>query len=340
MNLLFFCDEKFCQIFAVALISVLENNKTAEKISVYLIENNISDASKNSISDVVHSYQREIIFVPMPDLRSLVGVDMFLPERLSIVDYVRLFVGYLLPKDVDKVIQIDCDVIVRGSLDALWEFDMDGALAAMVNEGHCRVMRSLLDIPEYGCYYNCGIMIMDLNGWRTSEIDKAAIEYIRKRNGYIPLNVQGVFNAILDGRTKTLPAEYNVHPLMLAFSHSEYRRLRSAEIYYSQEEYDNAVKNPIIVHFMTCFYWDVRPWMEKCMHPMRSEYLKYRSLSPWKDKPLWKYKQRLSRRVYEKLCHILPKNTVIKMSSWIYSVALPNQHRRRQREAIGRAVAV
>lgn len=55
----------------------------------------------------------------------------------SLACYLRLFAPTLLP-DVDKVLYLDCDLIVNGNLDELWNTDLEGyAVAAVHDAPHC-----------------------------------------------------------------------------------------------------------------------------------------------------------------------------------------------------------
>ena len=56
--------------------------------------------------------------------------------------------------------------------------------------------------------------------------------------------------------------------------------------FYTEEEVKEAVENPTIIHFSTSFL-SKRAWMNGCKHRYVDEWLKYKSMSPWKDGELW-----------------------------------------------------
>ena len=76
----------------------------------------------------------------------------------------------LLP--CDKVLHMDADTIVNGSLNALDEIDMEGKWYAMCEEkyGHYR--------PFGEKYYNAGVFLLNLKQMREDHISERMVEYL------------------------------------------------------------------------------------------------------------------------------------------------------------------
>lgn len=89
----------------------------------------------------------------------------------------------------------------------------------------------------------------------------------RVQGGYVPIDDQGVLNAVCDGEIYRLPLKYNVYTATVAFHYQEFLRLRSLSDFYSKEGYSHATGTPVIVHYMTNFHLPVRPWQRGCAHP-------------------------------------------------------------------------
>lgn len=58
------------------------------------------------------------------------------------------------------------------------------------------------------------------------------------------------------------------------------------ENYYNEIEIDEAVKNPVFIHYTPAFV--NRPWIEGCKHPLTPLYKSYLDMTPWKSTDLWK----------------------------------------------------
>ncbi|ETP71021.1 LPS:glycosyltransferase, partial [Lachnospiraceae bacterium JC7] len=150
MNYFFLSDEKFAEVFAVAVYSLFEQHRHVEDLRVFLVENKITEESKKKLKSIADEFDRKIEFVPMPDIKAMIGKDMYIPHTLNMVDFARLFAGDILPTDVEKVVQLDCDIVIRHPLDELWNFELGDNYCAMINEGHNDKMRTMLNIPADG----------------------------------------------------------------------------------------------------------------------------------------------------------------------------------------------
>ena len=326
MNYFFLSDDKFAEIFAVAVYSLFEQHKHVPDLRVFLIENKVSEESKERLNTIAKHFNREIEYIPMPDIRGMIGTDMYIPHTLNMVDFARLFAGDILPADIDKAVQLDCDIVIRHQLDELWKYDLADNYCAMINEGHNAKMRTMLNISADGMYFNSGVVPMNLKKIREDNIGKKCIKYMKDMHGYVPINAQGVMNAVMDGKIGVLHPKFNVYSLMYSFTYDEYLKLRQPTYYYTKKEFEEALADPFIVHYMTCFYLDERPWMKDCKHPMTKEYIGIREKTPWANESLWDNVSKPGRKAYCTFCHIIPKPMAIWISSIIYEHYLPAKH--------------
>lgn len=326
MNYFFLSDEKFAEIFAVAVYSLFEHHQHVSNLRVFLIENKISDITKEKLETIAKKFKRNIEFIPMPNIKDMIGKEIYIPHTLNMVDFARLFAADILPRDVDKAVQLDCDIVIRHPLDQLWNFDLKDNYCAMINEGHNSKMRTMLNIKADGMYFNSGVVPMNLKKMREENIGEKCIQYMKDMHGYVPINAQGVMNAVMDGKIGVLPPKFNVYSLMYAFKYDEYKKLRHPTYYYSKSEFEEALADPFIVHYMTCFYLDERPWMVDCKHPRTKDYIDIRLKTPWADEPLWENVSKPIRRLYCSFCHAIPKFLAIWISSIIYEYFLPAKH--------------
>lgn len=326
MNIFFLSDDKFAEIFAVALESLYEQQTHTKDLRVFLIENKLTDESKKKLNIIADKFDRVIEYIHMPDIKAMIGTDLYVPHTLNMVDFARLFAGEILPLDIDKAIQLDCDIIIRHSLDKLWDFDLGSNYCAMINEGHSAKMRTILNIPADGMYYNSGVVVMNLKKMRSDNINEKCIQYMKNMHGYVPVNAQGVMNAVMDGSIALIPLKYNVYSLMYAFKYEEFLKLRRPSYYYTKKDFEEALTDPVIVHYMTCFYLDERPWMKECKHPRTQDFIDVRKRTPWADAPLWDNVSKPKRKAYCDFCHAIPKPLAIWISSLIYVYFIPMKH--------------
>lgn len=327
MVVVYNCDERFAGIFATSVLSLFENNKHVNEITVYLIEKGVSEESKIKFQQLSDNYGRKIITLPMPDLERLAGVEVAIPTYNRMATCGRLFIASLLPEIIDKVIYVDSDTIFTDSIVELWETDISGYAAGMVDGAHNALFRTQLGLKPNGIYYNSGLILVNLKYWREKNVEKEFLKYIKSQGGYIPFPDEGVLNAVFDGEILTLPLRYNVMTQVYTFSHKQLCRIRGLREFYSPKEMADARKRPVMVHFTSNFYLPERPWMKNCRHPYTGRYLNYKKLTPWAEAPLWDDPRNNVQKIYTKLCHVIPKPIVIEMSRFISLYLTPLMHR-------------
>ena len=66
-----------------------------------------------------------------------------------------------------------------------------------------------------------------------------------------------------------------------------------------------------------------RPWNENNNHPFKDDYLKYKSISPWKDFPQYPDDRKGSKKAMTKVCNIMPKGMMIAGISLVHSKLYP-----------------
>lgn len=151
-----------------------------------------------------------------------IGEEAFaeLPEigRLSREAYFRLLLPSLLP-DLDRVLYLDSDLIVRRDVSELMSLDLDQSIAAGVRQstiprlgheeglGYCWEAEGLdPDQP----YINSGVLLLRLDRWREDRIAEKACSFLKRHVSQLRWADQDAINAVTAGRLHLLPREWNV----------------------------------------------------------------------------------------------------------------------------------
>jgi len=326
MNVVYSTSDGYAEICGISLTSLFENNKDAEKICVYIIDNDVSDKNKNRFFDLAKKYSREIVFLPKPKVEETVNSEIF-TGRWNIATFFRLFLSDILPSNVDRVFYIDCDTIVRKSLKNLINLDIGDCLVAGCDD--CRSDLYRIDIGEKPgqLYINNGFMIADLDKWRKANITKTFAEFIQSRHGNCTYMDQAPLNGILSSKDLVyeLKPIYNSQRLFFDFSYKQILKLRKPTKHLSEEEYNEAITNPVIVHFTPTFLTGTRPWQIKDKHKFRDEFLHYKSLSEWKDEPLRKDDRKFAKKLMTVICKCTPRFILIKIMGYLHATWYPKR---------------
>lgn len=326
MNIVYSSSDSFAPITGVSIQSLLINNADADEINIYLIDNGISEDNKSKLRQLADKHNRTLVFIDKPDLNKQVGLSINIDiGRWNISTFFRLFLPTILPSGVERCIFLDGDTIVRHSLKELWEMDLEDKIAAAIDDCRSDRYKTELGLSTDNTYTNNGVILIDLKRWRELGVEKEFIEFMIARNGSITYVDQGVLNGVLakKGLVKVIPTKYNVMTVFFDFNFKELIKLRHPEHHLSEEEYNEAVSDPYIVHYTSCFYSGTRPWNEKNNHPYVGEYLEYKAMSPWKDTPQLPDNRKKLKKLMTTVCNIMPKGMMIAIISLVHSKLYP-----------------
>lgn len=324
MNIVYSSSDEYSEIAGVSLISLLENNKNISVIKVFIIDNEISDINKTRLKEIAESYKREIIFLNSIDIEELAKTKINV-GTWHISTFLRLFLASILPSDIKKVIYIDCDTIILKSLDDLWNIDMNNKWVLGADDCRGKNYRKNIDLDYNSIYINNGFLLIDLEAWRSNNVEDLFLNFIKKYNGDITYVDQGVLNGALGNLNKVglLDIKYNVQTVFYDLNYMEIKKYRNPVLKYSENDIENAIENPIVVHFTKCFVSGTRPWHNINNHKYRNEFLKYRSMTPWKDSNLWKARRSLSNKIFNAIYPIIPKSILFSLLSIVHSKIYP-----------------
>lgn len=175
---------------------------------------------------------------------------------ISAGTYLRLALPRLLP-DVDRILYLDADVLVRDSLLPLWDTPLDGMVLAAV-KGAVNLSEKWewnSDRPYWqllagmkGGYINAGVTLLNLAEVRKRGLEERWNELTKQKLYY---QDQDILNITCQGAVAYLPPKYN----RLAYLSDEGYRQFTAEGIFTEAECAEAQENPIIIH-----YAGDKPW--------------------------------------------------------------------------------
>ena len=337
INIVYASSDSFCGIAGISILSVCKNSKSPKDIAFCMISSGITEENRIRLKKMVEGYGSRIIIIDPPDIEKTAGVRID-TGRWHISTFYRLFLGTILPEEIQKVLYIDCDTIVRRDLAPLWEMDMKGKWMYGVDDCRSAAYRTELGLSENDRYINNGVLLIDLQAWRENGVEKMCADFIRERGGDITYVDQGVQNGVLSGLGKTgcLPPKYNALTILFAFDYDSLMKLRRPPVPMGREEYREAVNSPYIVHFQSCFKMGKRPWMKGCTHPFASEYRLYKDSSPWREDPYMPDDRTLPQKALGAAAGTIPETMMIGFISFLHAKVYPTARQIKQRTKTAR----
>ena len=186
----------------------------------------------------------------------------------------RLFLPELLPH-LERVLYLDCDLIVVDRIEPVWETDLAGRpLAAVRNVTEPQTLQRLLPalgLPADAPYFNTGVLLLDLRAIRDGRWFERVLEFARANAPRLFWGDQDAMNAVLSGAYQPLHPRWNCMNSLFYF--------RYARDVHGDAAVEEALRRPAILHFEGPD--DVKPWNARSRHPRRAEYLRHLRAAVW-----------------------------------------------------------
>lgn len=267
MHICFASDDHYAPYMGMAVFSILQNAYPQERFRFYVLNNKISPENKRNVESLAQYHPFEISWLPL-DESVFKDCDA---KRKTLT--LSTFGRYLIPKliSADKVLYLDCDVFVRGSLAALWRTELgDNYLAGapdfnVIRRGKLKQRFSQMD-PQ--SYVNAGVLLINNKKWREENLFEKLLEYTAANSSLLTWADQDAINFICRERKLLLPVYWNTMNF-----------LYKPDLFLDRPDLSVILKQrqkALIRHF--------HPWKKNYFVPHRNEYIELMKNSPWKDK--------------------------------------------------------
>lgn len=140
--------------------------------------------------------------------------------HFSIVTYYRLFIASLFPQ-YDKILYLDCDIVVLGDVAELYHTDLGQNILGAVTDQYVCSTREFRLYAEQAIgvdpdtYFNAGILVISLDQFRKNRIEQKFIRLITEYDFDLLDPDQAYLNYLCFGKTHMLPNGWNKEPMAL-----------------------------------------------------------------------------------------------------------------------------
>lgn len=260
----------------VLMHSISKNNR--DVCYYLLVDESFTEDNKNALIRVANKYGNYISFyvVTKEMTKSLPFGRKDQPGHVSIATYYRLFITEILPESVHKIIYLDGDMIVRHSLDDLWNTDIEDFALGVVHDMDELKHRNRLPYPMETGYFNAGMLLINVDYWRNNHCYQQFWDFVENHFDAIKLHDQDVLNCVFYDKKRWVSLTFN---FQTGFVYLPNYRQNDESI---DPEIDEVKHNPVIIHYSA----KIKPWMIECFHPYCHVWRYYWRHSEWKKKRL------------------------------------------------------
>jgi lipopolysaccharide biosynthesis glycosyltransferase len=251
--------------------SLYENNRDNE-LNFHLITMDSRVVTDERLDD----FFRSILSYRVNAQVHLIGEDdpfiKQIPEGgviLSRATYLRFLAAEIIP--ADKILYLDCDMIVLDDLKSLFQTNLDDRIVAAVSDLFVgpSATRHSLSLR----YFNSGMLLINAKKWREEKWLNKALLFIKDK--FTPMCVgkkhygdQDIMNMLSVGKITYVHPRYNmVNPIYLRNG------------FFRGKIFQEAINKPAIIHFAG----GAKPWNKWEIHPLAMKYIFYRLQTPWNE---------------------------------------------------------
>ena len=123
INVVYSSDNNYIPHAAASIVSLVENNKSFEKINIYFIQNCISVENRDRLESLTKRYE-QLSIIWLDFSKWIKQLELNMECNISISAYARLLITEMLKNDINKVLYLDCDIIINQSIEDLWNIDI------------------------------------------------------------------------------------------------------------------------------------------------------------------------------------------------------------------------
>jgi len=209
MNILISVCEVFLKPAKIMLFSLA---KYHDDLNIYLLYSSLSEES-------IHEFR---VYLEDKCHATLYPIQAFgyfenipLSEQYSKPEiYFRLLAPYILPESIDRILYLDADIIINGSLHELYEQDFEGAYAAVIKDrfdfcDEVVLQKKKLGMIDSDVYFNSGVMLMNLSVFRENIKLNDIMDFIEEHRDKLFYFDQDILNCLLLEHKKLCDLQYN-----------------------------------------------------------------------------------------------------------------------------------
>ena len=302
MNIVYIANEKFAVHLGVSLYSLYERNRHEKELRVFIISTGIGGDSLGKLKSIAKRFGRAVEIIELKDTSKYFDTGLQ-DASFDISKMGRLLVGELLPEDVDRVLYLDCDMVILHSIRELYDTKLGKNVVAAIEEPTVlERVRYEIRLDFEASYVNAGLLLIDLKKWREENLGEKIISYSKSIWDKSLFGEQDAINGALRWRIKKLPPKFNFFSNYKYFSYRALTKVYGANLSYTKEDLKEAKKRPVVLHFAG----DERPWCIGSHNPYKRAYFYFKEKTPFRDAPL-----EGGKKLYMLIYHMMDLVTVV-----------------------------
>lgn len=256
----FAANNYFSPIFATCLQSVLDHTSPVRNYDLVLLESDVSKENQGILLNMVADYPN--VSLRFFDAERLLGgYHLEAKEHISVETFFRFLIQDILPT-YEKVLYLDCDLVVREDVAKLYDTDIGNHMLAAArdpdflgqingaNPSTLEYCQTELKMKDPYQYFQAGVLLLNTKAMREAYSLSQWLTFAS--HGY-KYSDQDVLNLYCEGRVYYLDMAWNLITDCARYRVEHVVTYAPAEIY---KTYQKAHEAPKIIHYAGY----MKPW--------------------------------------------------------------------------------
>lgn len=256
-------DRGYLPYLGVTINSIIENSSAENNYDIVVLESDFTGEDKAELIMLAAGRSNvSIRFINVEARIKRLGKGLFFTFlHFSIATYYRFFISDIFCL-YDKVLYLDCDLVVNRDVAELYTQNLDGYLAAACHDFGMIIQyrqakdksywNEVLGLKDINDYFQAGVMLFNINEMKRFCLQEKLWDKLREVKK--PRTVdQDILNAVCQGRVKYLDLAWNYTWNIDFAGMSDVVNFLPYCLF---DEYERARKQPFIVHYAS----NNKPW--------------------------------------------------------------------------------
>lgn len=173
-----FDDNFWAPAYALMRSACLFTKRRADLV-FHLLHRPLAPEHRADLDRIVDEFEATLVYYDLDRAPVFADIAARMPynKRLTNIVYARLVIDRILPDQIERVLYLDCDMLIKAPLETLFERDLNGHPIAAAPEpfavritGGRDLIRNRDIFDPADPYFNAGLILIDLRQWREADI--------------------------------------------------------------------------------------------------------------------------------------------------------------------------
>ncbi len=214
--IVFATDDNYASLMSVALRSILDNADATNFYKVYILNTDLSAENIEKLNEFNCDIM-EVKYVNVAERMDKISKDkIHLRDYYTKAIYYRIFIPDLFPQ-YDKILYVDCDVVVLEDIANLYNQDIGDNIFIAVHEETMTVMNIFGNYSEQFLgldrknYFNSGLLLINTKEYKKEKIEERFIKLMHRHKFEVAPD-QDYLNVLCKDKIKYADIGWNKTP--------------------------------------------------------------------------------------------------------------------------------